>query len=52
MSNPAHSMATWLANYMDPAYAALGGVIGMGIGMVLIVLAGIATAHWMERRNA
>lgn len=52
MSNPAHWMAARLANYMDPAYAALAGVIGTGVGMVLIVLTGIATAHWMERRNA
>lgn len=51
MSNPAQSLASLLAEHIDPAYAALGGVIGMGVGMVLIVLAGIATARLMETRN-
>lgn len=51
MSNPAHWMAAWLADHIAPEWAAIGGVIGMGVGMTLIVLAGMAAAHWMESRH-
>lgn len=51
MSNPAHSMATWLADHIAPEWAAIGGTIGTFVGMVLIVLAGIAVSNWMESRH-
>lgn len=49
--NPVHSIATVLAEHIPVHWAAIGGVIGTGVGMALIVLAGIATAHWMEVRH-
>lgn len=51
MSNPAHSIATALAEHVPAHWAAIGGTIGTFIGMVVIVLTGIATAYWMENRH-
>lgn len=51
MSNPVLAISQAVTGYVGPAIAPIIGVIGTGVGMVMIVLAGIATARWMEVRH-